>query len=110
MISFITTDLTSVGQLLPYVAKSVVTSDVHVNLCHISSNCKGCVNELNFVPFVYLEVAVKFILFLLSKGTRSNVFLFDIAIFCRAWVAKVRARTHVCDVRSHVCVCVRKDF
>ena len=28
----------------------------------------------------------------------------------KAWVAKVRARTHVCDVRSHVCVCVRKDF
>ena len=28
----------------------------------------------------------------------------------KAWVAKVRARTHVCDVRSHVCVCVRKGF
>mgnify|MGYP001352542067 CR=1 FL=1 len=28
----------------------------------------------------------------------------------RGWVAKVRARTHVCDVWSHVCVCVRNDF
>ena len=28
----------------------------------------------------------------------------------KVWVAKVRARTHTCDVRSHVCVCVRKGF
>ena len=31
-------------------------------------------------------------------------------LFYKAWVAKVRARTHLCDVRSHVSVCVRKDF
>ena len=28
----------------------------------------------------------------------------------KVWVAKVRARTHMCDVRSHVCVCVRNDL
>ena len=28
----------------------------------------------------------------------------------KGWVAKVRARTHTCDVRSHMCVCVRKAF
>ena len=28
----------------------------------------------------------------------------------KAWVAKVRARTHVCDVWSHICVCVQKRF
>ena len=30
--------------------------------------------------------------------------------FSKVWVAKVRARTHTCDVRSHVCVCVRNPF
>ena len=28
----------------------------------------------------------------------------------KVWVAKVRARTQTCDVRSHVCVCVQNDF
>ena len=28
----------------------------------------------------------------------------------KVWVAKVRARTHTCDVRLHVCVCVRNPF
>ena len=28
----------------------------------------------------------------------------------KVWVAKVRAHTHTCDVRSHVCVCVRNPF
>ena len=32
----------------------------------------------------------------------------DLSQRTKAWVAKVRARTHVCDVRSHVCV--RNDF
>ena len=30
--------------------------------------------------------------------------------FSKVWVAKVRAHTHTCDVRSHVCVCVWNPF
>ena len=33
-----------------------------------------------------------------------------VGIFSKVWVAKVRASTHTCDVRSHVCVCVRNDL
>ena len=29
---------------------------------------------------------------------------------CKTWVAKVRAGTHTCDVRLHVCMCVRKGI
>ena len=29
---------------------------------------------------------------------------------CKVWVAKVRARTHTCDVRSHMWVCVQNDL
>ena len=28
----------------------------------------------------------------------------------KVWVEKVRARTHTCDVRSHMCVCVRNEL
>ena len=45
----------------------------------------------------------------LSGGTQIiNFFL--ISQFSKVWVAKVRARTHTCDVRLHVCVCVRNDL
>ena len=50
---------------------------------------------------------------LLSSNLNSILLRFHCAhpnlhIICKVWVAKVRARTHTCDVRSHVCV--RKDF
>ena len=40
--------------------------------------------------------------------------LFDLSVHrgenCKVWVAKVRARTHKCDVRSHLWVCVWNPF
>ena len=52
---------------------------------------------------------LKFIDTTSSRALGDLIIIFRGAL-TKAWVAKVRARTHVCDVQLHVCVCVRKDF
>ena len=34
----------------------------------------------------------------------------DLSHIHKGWVAKVCARTHTCNVRSHTCLCVRNDL
>ena len=43
---------------------------------------------------------------LLSRNLPKVLYM----VFCKVWVAKVLAHTHTCNVRSHVCVCVRNPF
>ena len=46
----------------------------------------------------------------LKKLDTETVFAVLDDWFLDFWVAKVRAHTHTCDVRSHVCVCVQNPF
>ena len=45
-----------------------------------------------------------------SQKDISRGFILGFFVLIKIWVAKVRARTHTCDVRSHECVCVRNDL
>ena len=45
-----------------------------------------------------------------SQIAMSDVVFLFLELIGKVWVAKVRARTHTCDVRSHMCVCVQNPF
>ena len=60
---------------------------------------------------VAMPKARKFILdYIFSHKNDMKRDLINVRVFFKVWVAKVRARTHTCDVRSHMCVCVRNPF
>ena len=52
-------------------------------------------------PSTYVSVKVS------AYTTQTLLHMFEIF---KVWVAKVRVRTHTCDVQSHVCICVRNPF
>ena len=60
--------------------------------------------ELSFYILYFTRRIICKIFTILCRQIDPHVHL------CKVWVAKVRARTHTCDVCSHMCVCVRNPF
>ena len=82
------------------IEKTKQMSNTFGNICEIKKR-KMSEFELELLPD---EVLLRVLRYLPTKD------LIGCRQVSKPWVAKVRARTHVCDVRSHVCVCVRKDL
>ena len=60
--------------------------------------------ELSFYILYFTRRIICKIFTILCRQIDPHVHL------CKVWVAKVRARTHTCDVCSHMCMCVRNPF